>query len=277
MYNNPTGIDTPYENLLAEVLANGTLTGDRTGTGTYSVFGRQMRFNLAEYFPLITTKRVHFKSAALELIWFLNGDSNVQWLQERGVRIWNEWADDDGDLGPIYGVQWRSWPAPNGASIDQISQVMDSLAHQPASRRHLVTAWNPGQLDEMALPACHAMFQFHVQPEDDGPGKLSCQLYQRSADMFLGVPFNIAEYSLLTMMMAQQLGYNLGEFIWTGGDVHIYANHLDQVREQLSREPYPYPQLRFTRKPKDLFSYALEDFELVEYQYHPTIKAPVAV
>lgn len=277
MYNNTTGIDTPYEELLADVYQNGTLTGDRTGTGTYAVFGRQMRFNLAEYFPLITTKRVHFKSAALELIWFLNGDSNVQWLQERGVRIWNEWADDNGELGPVYGVQWRSWPAPNGESIDQISQVMESLAKTPASRRHLVSAWNPGQLDEMALPACHAMFQFHVQSEEDGPGKLSCQLYQRSADMFLGVPFNIAEYSLLTMMMAQQLGYNLGEFIWTGGDVHIYANHLEQVREQLSREPYPYPQLRFNRKPKDLFSYEWEDFELVEYQYHPTIKAPVAV
>ena len=272
-----TSIETPYEDLLADVLEHGTLTTDRTGTGTYSVFGRQIRYNLAEYFPLITTKRVHFKSAALELIWFLNGDSNVKWLQERGVRIWNEWADEDGELGPVYGVQWRSWPAPNGESIDQISQVMDSLAHNPGSRRHLVSAWNPGQLDEMALPACHAMFQFHVQPEENGPGKLSCQLYQRSADMFLGVPFNIAEYSLLTMMMAHQLGYNPGEFIWTGGDVHIYSNHVEQVREQLTREPYPYPQLRFRRKPKDLFSYEWEDFELVEYQHHPTIKAPVAV
>lgn len=277
MYTNTTGIDTPYEELLADVLEHGTLTGDRTGTGTYSVFGRQIRFNLAEYFPLVTTKRVHFKSAALELIWFLNGDSNVRWLQERGVRIWNEWADENGELGPVYGVQWRSWPAPNGEAIDQISQVMDSLTHSPGSRRHLVSAWNPGQLDEMALPACHALFQFHVQPEEHGPGKLSCQLYQRSADMFLGVPFNIAEYALLTMMMAQQLGYNLGDFIWTGGDVHIYANHVDQVREQLSREPYPYPQLRFNRKPEDLFSYEWEDFELVEYQHHPTIKAPVAV
>src|SRR5699024_10964741 len=277
MYNNPTGIDTPYENLLAEVLANGTLTGDRTGTGTYSVFGRQMRFNLAEYFPLITTKRVHFKSAALELIWFLNGDSNVQWLQERGVRIWNEWADDDGDLGPIYGVQWRSWPAPNGASIDQISQVMDSLAHQPASRRHLVTAWNPGQLEDMALPACHALFQFHVTPNPGGRPILSCQLYQRSADMFLGVPFNIAEYALLTSMVAHQLDYQPGEFIWTGGDVHIYSDHLEQVHEQLSRQPYPYPQLRFNRKPADLFSYEYDDIELVNYQHHPTIKAKVSV
>lgn len=272
-----TSIDTPYEELLADVLENGTLTTDRTGTGTYSVFGRQMRFDLADSFPLITTKRVHFKSAALELIWFLNGDSNVKWLQERGVRIWNEWADEDGELGPVYGVQWRSWPAPNGESIDQISQVMESLAKNPGSRRHLVSAWNPGQLDDMALPACHAMFQFHVQPEADGPGKLSCQLYQRSADMFLGVPFNIAEYSLLTMMMAHQLGYNPGEFIWTGGDVHIYTNHVDQVREQLAREPYPYPQLRFRRKPKDLFSYELEDFEVVAYQHHPTISAPVAI
>lgn len=277
MYNNTTGIDTPYEQLLADVLENGVLTGDRTGTGTYSVFGRQMRFDLAEYFPLITTKRVHFKSAALELIWFLNGDSNVQWLQERGVRIWNEWADEDGELGPIYGVQWRSWPAPNGESIDQIGQVLESLAQNPGSRRHIVSAWNPGQLDEMALPACHALFQFHVQPEEDGPGKLSCQLYQRSADMFLGVPFNIAEYALLTRMIAHQLGYNLGDFVWTGGDVHIYANHVEQVREQLSRQPYPYPQLRFNRKPQDLFSYEWEDFELVEYQHHPTIKAPVAV
>ena len=189
----------------------------------------------------------------------------------------DEWADEDGELGPVYGVQWRSWPAPNGESIDQISQVMESLANSPGSRRHLVSAWNPGQLDEMALPACHAMFQFHVQPEENGPGKLSCQLYQRSADMFLGVPFNIAEYSLLTMMMAHQLGYNPGEFIWTGGDVHIYSNLVDQVLEQLTREPYPYPQLRFRRKPKDLFSYEWEDFELVEYQHHPTIKAPVAV
>lgn len=270
-------IDTPYEDLLADVLENGTLTTDRTGTGTYSVFGRQIRYNLAEYFPLITTKRVHFKSAALELIWFLNGDSNVKWLQERGVRIWNEWADEDGELGPVYGVQWRSWPAPNGESIDQISQVMESLAQTPGSRRHIVSAWNPGQIDEMALPACHAMFQFHVQPEAGGPGKLSCQLYQRSADMFLGVPFNIAEYSLLTMMMAQQLGYNPGEFIWTGGDVHIYTNHVDQVREQLTRTPYPYPQLRFRRKPDDLFSYELEDFEILDYQHHPTISAPVAV
>ena len=270
-------VPTPYEDLLRLVLEQGTPKSDRTGTGTRSLFGHQLRYDLARGFPLITTKRVHFKSAALELIWFLNGDSNVKWLQDRGVRIWNEWADEDGELGPVYGVQWRSWPAPNGESIDQISQVMESLAQNPGSRRHLVSAWNPGQLDEMALPACHAMFQFHVQPEEDGPGKLSCQLYQRSADMFLGVPFNIAEYSLLTMMMAQQLGYNPGEFIWTGGDVHIYSNHVEQVREQLTREPYPYPQLRFRRTPEDLFSYEWEDFELVEYQYHPTIKAPVAV
>src|SRR5690625_4813200 len=219
-----TSIDTPYEELLADVLENGTLTTDRTGTGTYSVFGRQIRYNLAEYFPLITTKRVHFKSAALELIWFLNGDSNVKWLQDRGVRIWNEWADEDGELGPVYGVQWRSWPAPNGETIAQISQVMDSLANNPASRRHLVTAWNPGQLDEMALPTCRAIFQSDAQLEKYDPADLSFQLYHRSADMFLGVPFNIAEYSQLTMITAHQIGYYPGQFVWTGGDVHIYSN-----------------------------------------------------
>lgn len=270
-------IATPYEDLLADVLENGTLTRDRTGTGTYSVFGRQMRFDLTESFPLITTKRVHFKSAALELIWFLRGDSNVRWLQERGVRIWNEWSDENGELGPVYGVQWRSWPAPNGEAIDQISQVMESLATNPGSRRHIVTAWNPGQLDEMALPACHALFQFHVSPNPSGRPILSCQLYQRSADMFLGVPFNIAEYALLTTMVAHQLGYQPGEFIWTGGDVHIYTNHVDQVKEQLSRKPYPYPRLHFRRTPADLFSYEYEDFELVGYQHHPTIKAAVSV
>lgn len=270
-------IETPYEDLLTDVLQNGTLTEDRTGTGTYSVFGRQMRFDLSESFPLITTKRVHFKSAALELLWFLRGDSNVRWLQDRGVRIWNEWADEGGELGPVYGVQWRSWPTPNGESIDQMQQVMESLANNPSSRRHIVTAWNPGQLDEMALPACHALFQFNVQPQADGSAKLNCQLYQRSADMFLGVPFNIAEYALLTAMVAHQLGYQPGEFIWTGGDVHIYTNHVEQVKEQLQREPYPYPQLHFRRTPDDLFSYAYEDFDLVNYQHHPTIKAAVSV
>lgn len=267
----------PYEALLADVLNNGTYTPDRTGTGTYSVFGRQMRFDLAESFPMITTKRVHFRSVAIELLWFLRGDSNVKWLQERGVRIWNEWADENGDLGPVYGVQWRSWPTPSGETVDQISQLMENLKAAPNSRRHIVSAWNPGQLDEMALPACHAMFQFHVTPQENGPGKLSCQLYQRSADMFLGVPFNIAEYSLLTLMIAQQLGLTPGEFVWTGGDVHIYSNHLEQVKEQLTRKPYPYPKLKFNRTPKDIFSYEYEDFDVINYQHHPTIEAPVAI
>ncbi|WP_026555808.1 thymidylate synthase [Arthrobacter sp. 35W] len=271
-------IPTPYEDLLRDVLANGAAKSDRTGTGTRSVFGRQIRFDLAEGFPLITTKRVHFKSVALELLWFLRGDSNVRWLQERGVKIWNEWADDDGELGPVYGVQWRSWPTPDGGHIDQIAQLMDSLANNPDSRRHIVSAWNVAEVSNMALPPCHALFQFYVAPgEDGGPGKLSCQLYQRSADMFLGVPFNIASYALLTMMVAQQLGLEPGEFIWTGGDVHIYDDHVDQVNEQLGRTPYPYPKLAFTRRPESIFDYDLEDFELVDYQHHPSIKAPIAV
>lgn len=253
-------------------MANGTQKSDRTGTGTRSVFGRQMRFDLSESFPLITTKRVHFKSVALELLWFLRGDSNVRWLQERGVSIWNEWADDDGELGPVYGVQWRSWPAPDGGQIDQIAKVVESIRTNPDSRRHIVTAWNPAEVDNMALPPCHAMFQFYV-----ADGKLSCQLYQRSADLFLGVPFNIASYALLTLMVAQQTGLEPGEFVWTGGDVHIYDNHVDQVREQLSREPFPYPQLRLARKPDSIFDYVLEDFEVLDYRHHPGIKAPIAV
>ena len=265
-------IPTPYEDLLRDVMAHGTQKSDRTGTGTRSVFGRQMRFNLRDSFPLITTKRVHFKSVALELLWFLRGDSNVRWLQERGVSIWNEWADDDGELGPVYGVQWRSWPAPDGGQIDQIAKVVESIRTNPDSRRHIVTAWNPAEVDNMALPPCHAMFQFYV-----ADGKLSCQLYQRSADLFLGVPFNIASYALLTLMVAQQTGLEPGEFVWTGGDVHIYDNHVDQVREQLSREPYPYPQLRLGRKPESVFDYALEDFEVLDYRHHPGIKAPIAV
>ncbi|MEU3846240.1 thymidylate synthase [Micrococcus terreus] len=265
-------IPTPYEDLLAEVMAEGAQKGDRTGTGTRSVFGRQLRYDLSESFPLITTKRVHFKSVALELLWFLRGDSNVRWLQERGVKIWDEWADEDGELGPVYGVQWRSWPTPDGGQIDQIARVVESLKTSPDSRRHIVTAWNPAEVDQMALPPCHAMFQFYV-----ADGKLSCQLYQRSADLFLGVPFNIASYALLTLMVAQQTGLEPGEFVWTGGDCHIYSNHEDQVREQLSREPYPYPQLVLPRTPQDIFSYELEDFELVDYQHHPTIKAPIAV
>ncbi|WAP52523.1 thymidylate synthase [Arthrobacter sp. ATA002] len=265
-------IPTPYEDLLRDVMAHGTHKSDRTGTGTRSVFGRQMRFDLRDSFPLITTKRVHFKSVALELLWFLRGDSNVRWLQERGVRIWNEWADDDGELGPVYGVQWRSWPAPDGGSIDQIAKVVESIRTNPDSRRHIVTAWNPAEVDNMALPPCHAMFQFYV-----ADGKLSCQLYQRSADLFLGAPFNIASYALLTLMVAQQTGLEPGEFVWTGGDVHVYDNHVDQVREQLSRDPYPYPQLRLARKPDSIFDYVLEDFEVLEYRHHPGIKAPIAV
>jgi thymidylate synthase len=265
-------IPTPYEDLLRDVLANGTPKSDRTGTGTRSVFGRQIRYNLADGFPLITTKRVHFKSVALELLWFLRGDSNVKWLQERGVTIWNEWADDDGELGPVYGVQWRSWPTPDGGHIDQIAELVRSLKANPDSRRHIVSAWNVADIKNMALPPCHAFFQFYV-----ADGKLSCQLYQRSADMFLGVPFNIASYALLTLMLAQQVGLEPGEFIWTGGDCHVYDDHVEQVTEQLTRDPYPYPQLRITRRPDSIFDYEFEDFEVSDYRHHPTIKAPIAV
>jgi thymidylate synthase len=275
-------IPTPYEDLLRDVLVNGAHKGDRTGTGTRSVFGRQIRFDLSEGFPLITTKRVHFKSVALELLWFLRGDSNVRWLQEQGVTIWDEWADDDGELGPVYGVQWRSWPTPDGGHIDQIAKVVQSLRTNPDSRRHIVTAWNPAEVDQMALPPCHALFQFYVEPASEGPGgpapaRLSCQLYQRSADMFLGVPFNIASYALLTHLVADQLGLGVGEFVWTGGDCHIYDNHVDQVREQLSRAPYPAPRLTITRTPPSIFDYRYEDFEVLDYRHHPTIKAPIAV
>nr|WP_269437807.1 thymidylate synthase [Arthrobacter sp. zg-Y919] len=258
--------------MLRDVMANGTQKSDRTGTGTRSVFGRQMRFDLSESFPLITTKRVHFKSVALELLWFLRGDSNVRWLQEQGVSIWDEWADEDGELGPVYGVQWRSWPTPDGGHIDQIEKLVEGIRKNPDSRRHIVTAWNPAEVENMALPPCHALFQFYV-----ADGKLSCQLYQRSADTFLGVPFNIASYALLTLMVAQQTGLEPGEFVWSGGDVHIYDNHVDQVREQLSREPYPYPKLRIRRTPDSIFDYTLEDFEVLDYRHHPGIKAPIAV
>nr|WP_269437929.1 thymidylate synthase [Arthrobacter sp. zg-Y179] len=258
--------------MLRDVMANGTQKSDRTGTGTRSVFGRQMRFDLSESFPLITTKRVHFKSVALELLWFLRGDSNVRWLQEQGVSIWDEWADDDGELGPVYGVQWRSWPTPDGGHIDQIAKLVEGIRKNPDSRRHIVTAWNPAEVENMALPPCHALFQFYV-----ADGKLSCQLYQRSADTFLGVPFNIASYALLTLMVAQQTGLEPGEFVWSGGDVHIYDNHVDQVREQLSREPFPYPKLRIRRTPESIFDYTLEDFEVLDYRHHPGIKAPIAV
>jgi thymidylate synthase len=267
-----TPIPTPYEDLLRDVLANGSHKSDRTGTGTRSVFGRQLRFDLAEGFPLITTKRVHFKSIAYELLWFLRGESNVGWLRDNGVTIWDEWADERGELGPVYGVQWRSWPAPDGTHIDQIQQVIDTLRRDPDSRRIIVSAWNVADIPDMALAPCHAFFQFYV-----ADGRLSCQLYQRSADMFLGVPFNIASYALLTLMVAQQVGLEPGEFVWTGGDCHIYDNHVEQVTEQLSRDPFPAPTLRFTRTPESIFDYRFEDFEVENYQHHPAIRAAVAV
>ena len=264
-------VPTPYEDLLRLVLEHGTPKSDRTGTGTRSLFGHQLRYDLAEGFPLITTKRVHFKSVAYELLWFLRGDSNVGWLRENGVSIWDEWADEQGELGPVYGVQWRSWPTPDGRHIDQIAGAVDLLRTDPDSRRNVVSAWNVSELSNMALPPCHLLFQFYV-----AGGKLSCQLYQRSADLFLGVPFNIASYALLTHMVAQQVGLEVGEFVWTGGDCHIYDNHVDQVRTQLSRDPYPYPELRL-RKAESVFDYRFEDFEVVGYQHHPGISAPVAV
>lgn len=264
-------ISTAYEDLLRDVMENGTLKADRTGTGTKSVFGRQLRYDLSEGFPLITTKRVHLKSVVGELLWFLSGDSNIKWLQENGIRIWNEWADENGDLGPVYGVQWRKWLTENGDYIDQIQKVMDTLKTNPDSRRMIVSAWNVGQLEQMALEPCHAFFQLYV-----ADGKLSLQLYQRSADLFLGVPFNIASYSLLTHMFAQQAGLQVGEFIWTGGDCHIYTNHFEQVNLQLSRQAYPFPTLKLAERPS-IFDYRIEDIEVENYQHHPTIKAPVAV
>ena len=270
-----TDIPMPYEDLLRKILMEGNLKNDRTGTGTISLFGQQMRFDLAKGFPLLTTKRVFFKGIAYELLWFLKGSSNVHWLQEHTVHIWDEWADENGDLGPVYGVQWRSWPAPTAddpdRTIDQISNVLELIKHNPDSRRMEVTAWNPAEVENMALPPCHALFQFYV-----ADGRLSCQLYQRSCDMFLGVPFNIASYSLLTMMMAQQAGLEPGEFVWTGGDCHIYDNHVEQVLEQLSREPYPYPRMEI-RKADSLFDYQYSNFHIADYRYHPTIKAPIAV
>ncbi|GGX15578.1 thymidylate synthase [Pigmentiphaga litoralis] len=257
---------------MRHVYQHGVHKTDRTGTGTRSVFGHQMRFNLAEGFPLVTTKKLHTKSIFIELLWFLRGDSNVAWLQERGVSIWNEWARADGDLGPVYGVQWRSWPTPAGGHIDQISQVVEQIKKNPDSRRLIVSAWNVADIPQMALPPCHAFFQFYV-----ADGKLSCQLYQRSADIFLGVPFNIASYALLTHMVAQQCDLEVGDFIWTGGDCHLYTNHFDQVELQLARDPYPYPKLVIKRKPASLFEYEYEDFDIQDYQFHPHIKAPVAV
>lgn len=260
-----------YLDLLEHVVEHGSTKSDRTGTGTRSVFGYQMRFNLSEGFPLLTTKKLHLKSIIHELLWFLDGDTNIKYLQDNNVRIWNEWADDNGDLGPVYGSQWRSWPSEKG-HIDQISILVDSLRNNPDSRRHIVSAWNVGDLDKMALPPCHILFQFYV-----AEGKLSCQLYQRSADIFLGVPFNIASYALLTMMVAQVTDLQAGEFIHTLGDAHIYLNHMDQVSEQLGREPYPMPQLTLNKEKKDIFDFVFDDFSLINYRAHPHIKGEIAV
>jgi len=261
-----------YHDLMKEVLAKGVQKSDRTGTGTISVFGHQMRFNLAEGFPMVTTKKLHLKSIIYELLWFLKGSTNNNWLKERGVSIWNEWAAPDGELGPIYGYQWRSWPAPDGKHIDQISEVVNTIKQNPDSRRIIVSAWNVADIPRMALAPCHAFFQFYV-----ADGNLSCQLYQRSADVFLGVPFNIASYALLTHMMAQQCNLEVGDFIWTGGDCHLYSNHLEQVDLQLSRDFFPLPKLNILRKPDSIFDYEFEDFEISGYESHPHIKAPVAI
>ena len=261
-----------YLDLLRHIRANGVMKEDRTGTGTQSVFGYQMRFDLSEGFPLLTTKKVHLKSIIYELLWFIAGDTNVKYLQDHGVTIWDEWADENGDLGPVYGHQWRSWPAPDGQVIDQLSMVIDTIRRNPDSRRMLVSAWNPAEVDRMALPPCHCLFQFYV-----ADGKLSCQLYQRSADVFLGVPFNIASYALLTMMIAQVCGLEPGEFVHTTGDTHIYRNHFDQVATQLSREPRPLPRMRINPEVKSLFDFTYEDFTLEGYDPWPAIKAPVAV
>lgn len=276
---NTRPIRQQYEDFMRHVYTQGVNKTDRTGTGTRSVFGYQMRFDLNEGFPLVTTKKVHLKSIIYELLWFLRGDGNARWLQERGVSIWDEWARENGDLGPVYGVQWRSWPKPNGEHIDQIAEAVKLLREQPDSRRIIVSAWNVSELDQMALMPCHAFFQFYVSPAQNvnERAKLSCQLYQRSADIFLGVPFNIASYALLTHMMAQQCDMDVGDFIWTGGDCHIYSNHHEQVELQLSRSPNPYPTLNIKRKPESIFDYQFEDFEVLDYQHHPAIKAPVAV
>jgi len=261
-----------YLHMMRHVLENGVNKTDRTGTGTLSVFGYQMRFDLSKGFPLVTTKKLHLKSIIYELLWFLKGSTNNNWLTERGVSIWNEWAKPDGELGPIYGYQWRSWPTPSGDHIDQISQIIEQIKTNPDSRRIIVSAWNVADIPSMALAPCHAFFQFYV-----ADGKLSCQLYQRSADIFLGVPFNIASYALLTHMVAQQTGLEVGDFIWTGGDCHLYTNHLEQVQLQLSRDPLPLPTLRFVRKPQSIFDYIFEDFLVENYTCHAAIKAPVAI
>ncbi len=261
-----------YLSMMRYVRDNGARKNDRTGTGTLSVFGYQMRFDLSRGFPVITTKKLHLRSIIHELLWFLSGDSNIRYLKENGVSIWDKWADDNGELGPVYGVQWRNWPAPDGGTIDQISQVVEALRENPDSRRILVCAWNVAELPNMALPPCHCLFQFYVSD-----GKLSCQLYQRSADIFLGVPFNIASYALLTHMLAQQSGLSVGEFIWTGGDCHLYLNHLEQVDEQLQREPLALPRLAIKRRPESIFDYRFEDLEILNYESHPHIRAAVAV
>ena len=261
-----------YLSMMREVRENGVYKDDRTGTGTYSIFGHQMRFDLSEGFPLVTTKKLHIRSIIHELLWFLSGDSNIRYLKENGVSIWNEWADEDGDLGPVYGVQWRSWPTPDGRKIDQVAQIMDQLRNNPDSRRIILSAWNVAEIDNMALPPCHCLFQFYV-----AEGKLSCQLYQRSCDIFLGVPFNIAPYALLTHMLAQQADLGVGDFVWTGGDCHLYLNHLEQVEEQLAREPLPLPRLAIKQRPDSIFEYQFEDFEILNYESHPHIKAAVAV
>ncbi|MCQ2249579.1 MAG: thymidylate synthase [Bacteroidales bacterium] len=261
-----------YLDLLQTILDKGVKKGDRTGTGTISYFGYQMRFNLADGFPLLTTKKMHLKSIIHELLWFLNGDTNVKYLQDNGVRIWNEWADENGDLGPVYGYQWRHWKTPDGREVDQIRNLIEQLKKNPDSRRHIVSAWNVADVDNMALPPCHTMFQFYV-----ADGKLSCQLYQRSGDSFLGIPFNIASYALLTMMVAQVCGYQLGDFVHTIGDAHIYLNHLDQVNLQLSRTPYHLPKMRINPDVKDIFSFKYEDFQLEDYECHPTIKGVISV
>ncbi len=261
-----------YLELMRHVAERGHRKDDRTGTGTLSVFGWQMRFDLAEGFPLLTTKKLHTRSIIHELLWFLRGDTNIKYLKDNKVSIWDEWADENGDLGPVYGKQWRRWETPDGRSIDQIAQLIDALKKNPDSRRHIVSAWNPGEIEGMALPPCHALFQFYV-----AGGKLSCQLYQRSADIFLGVPFNIASYALLTMMVAQVCGYELGDFVWTGGDCHLYVNHLEQTKLQLSREPRALPTMRINPEVKDIFTFTIDDFTLEGYDPHPHISAPVAV
>ncbi len=261
-----------YLDMMRLVRDTGARKEDRTGTGTLSVFGHQMRFDLGEGFPLVTTKKLHLRSIIHELLWFLSGDSNIRYLRENGVSIWDEWADENGDLGPVYGVQWRSWPTPDGRKVDQIAQIMDQLKNSPDSRRIILSAWNVAEIENMALPPCHCLFQFYV-----ADGKLSCQLYQRSCDIFLGVPFNIASYALLTHMLAQQADLKVGDFIWTGGDCHLYLNHLEQADEQLSREPLPLPTLAIRRRPPSIFDYKFEDFEILNYEAHPHIKAAVAV